>query len=185
MIFQSFLIFSFFLVLPQVPSNPGITRGNPSLPSVNNNGVILQKYDKFYELSDALPSNFSWQCSCSWTTKPQQLIESRKFNAIAMYLPPDFPCLWIATLKLLFWMKRYFLSYLLTFLQCKKYGSTINKTEKNFKPHRLHNKRLCTLILQWRICTLILQWRIVHSNTTKRKKLTYEAAEPKKWSLKY
>ena len=80
-------------------SNSYLFEGNPALPSINNNGVILQKYDKFYELTcdvNAVPSNHSWQCnscSCSWTIKPQQLIESRKFNAIAMYLPPDFPCL--------------------------------------------------------------------------------------------
>ena len=58
---------------------------NPALPSVNNDGVIVQKGKKFYEFSCDINE-------CLWTTKPQQLIERRDSDAIAMYLPPDFPC---------------------------------------------------------------------------------------------
>ena len=56
-----------------------------ALPSVNNDGVIIQKDSSFYEFSCDIDE-------CSWTTKPQQLIESRNEDAIAMYLPSDFPC---------------------------------------------------------------------------------------------
>ena len=58
---------------------------NPALPSVNNDGVIIQKGANFYEFSCDIDE-------CSWTTKPQQLIEGRWEDAIAMYLPSDFPC---------------------------------------------------------------------------------------------
>ena len=57
---------------------------HPALPSVNNDGVIIQKGKNFYEFS--CDAN-----ECIWTTKPQQLIQGRDTDAIAMYLPPDFP----------------------------------------------------------------------------------------------
>ena len=57
----------------------------PALPSLNNDGVIIQKGVSFYEFSCDIDE-------CSWTTKPQQLIEGRWEDAIAMYLPSDFPC---------------------------------------------------------------------------------------------
>ena len=67
-------------------TSPPVTfSSNPALPSVNNDGVIIQKGASFYEFSCDIDE-------CSWTTKPQQLIEGRWEDAIAMYLPSDFPC---------------------------------------------------------------------------------------------
>ena len=58
---------------------------NSALQSLSNNGVIIQTDENFYEFSCDVDE-------CSWTTKPQKLIESRTWGTIVMPLPPNFPC---------------------------------------------------------------------------------------------
>ena len=74
-----------FSSLATSPPWPVFFISAPALPSLNNDGVIIQKDKNFYEFSCDVDE-------CSWTTKSQQLIESRYQSAITMYLPPDFPC---------------------------------------------------------------------------------------------
>ena len=76
-----FVIDSFLNIVPW----PTDFISAPALPSLNNDGVIIQKDKNFYEFSCDVDE-------CSWTTKSQELIESRYQSAITMYLPPDFSC---------------------------------------------------------------------------------------------
>ena len=75
----------FHLLMPYFDTVPVKFYFNPALQSLSNNGVIIQKGENFYEFSCDVDK-------CSWTMKPQKLIESRNNGAIVMPLPPNFPC---------------------------------------------------------------------------------------------